>query len=595
MPGYFNNATLEVAIGQYSDRGRKAGNQDHCGALVPREPQRSAKGLAVAIADGISSSDVSHIASETAVKSFLEDYFCTSDAWSVKKSAQRVLMATNSWLHAQTMHSDYRFDKNRGYICTLSALVIKSTTAHLFHVGDSRIYRLHSHQLEQLTNDHRLRVAEGQSYLSRALGANTQLEIDYRALQLVEGDIFFLATDGVYEHVTSEFVCTSIHQHLADLDTAAKLIAEKALANGSQDNLTAQILYVKKLPQQNAREIYQQLTELPFPPLLEARMRFDGYKIVREIHASSRSHVYLATDETTDKPVVIKIPSVDLQQNPAHLERFLMEEWIAKRINNAHVLKAAFPNRKRHYFYTVADYIEGQTLSQWMIDNPRPALEIVRALVEQIAKGLLAFHRLEMIHQDIRPENIMVDNTGTVTLIDFGSTRVAGVAEMDSPLEHNNLLGTVQYMAPEYFIGEPGTQRGDIFSLAVMTYQMLTGRLPYGTAVAKTKTRSQQYKLVYRSALLYNRDIPLWVDGALRKALQPDPYKRYSEVTEFIYELRNPNQDFLRRGKPPLLERNPVLFWKSVALAMTALALFLTIKLLPSLIAVTSTAPSMVR
>jgi serine/threonine protein kinase len=271
---------------------------------------------------------------------------------------------------------------------------------------------------------------------------------------------------------------------------------------------------------------------------------------------------------------------VELQQNAAHLERFLMEEWIAKRINNSYVLKAAFPNRKRHYFYTVAEYVDGQTLSQWMIDNPKPSLETVRALVEQIAKGLQAFHRLEMVHQDIRPENIMVDNTGTVTLIDFGSTKVAGIAEIDSPLDHHNLLGTIQYMAPEYFIGEGGNQRGDIFSLAVITYQMLTGRLPYGTEVAKTKTRSQQYKLSYKSALLYNRDIPLWVDGALRKALQPDPYKRYGEVTEFIYELRHPNEEFLRRSKPPLLERDPVLFWKSVALIMTALTFLLAAKLL---------------
>lgn len=580
MPNYFKVGALEVAVGQYSDKGRKAVNQDRCGAIVPREPQLSAKGLALALADGISSSDVSHIASEAAIKSFLEDYFCTSDAWSVKKSAQRVLMAINSWLHAQTLQSAYRFDKNRGYVCTLSALIVKSTTAHLFHVGDSRIYRVHDRQLEQLTNDHRLRVGEGQTYLSRALGINNQLEIDYRALQLAEGDIFFLATDGVYEYITADVVIATINRHLDNLDEAARLIAEQAFQAGSQDNLSAQLLRVIKLPQQNAREIYQQLTELPFPPLLEARMRFDGYKIVREIHASSRSHVYLASDETTDKPVVIKIPSVDLQQNAAHLERFLMEEWIAKRINNPHVLKAAFHNRKRHYFYTVSEYVEGQTLSQWMIDNPKPDLEAVRALVEQIAKGLQAFHRLEMVHQDIRPENIMVDNTGTVTLIDFGSTKVAGIAELDSPLEHNNLLGTVQYMAPEYFIGEPGNQRGDIFSLAVITYQMLTGRLPYGTEVAKAKTRSQQYKLVYQSALLYNRDVPLWVDGALRKALHPDPYKRYSEITEFIYELRNPNEEFLHRGKPPLLERNPVLFWKSIALIMTAFALFLTVKLL---------------
>ena len=304
-----------IIVGQYSDKGRKPINQDCCGAAIPKEPQQlSAKGIAVALADGISSSEVSHIASKAAIRSFMEDYFCTSDAWSVKKSAQRVLMATNSWLHAQTQHSPFRFDYDRGYVCTLSALIIKSTTAHLFHVGDSRIYRVHERQLEQLTNDHRLRISEEQSYLSRALGINSQLEIDYRTLPLTDGDLFFLATDGVYESISPQSVCEIVRQHLDDLDTAAKMIVQLAYQQGSTDNLTAQLVRVVHLPQQDAKEIYRQLTELPFPPLLEARMRFDGYKIVRKLHASNRSHVYLATDETTDRPVVIKTPSVEVHE-----------------------------------------------------------------------------------------------------------------------------------------------------------------------------------------------------------------------------------------------------------------------------------------
>ena len=90
---------LKVSIGQYSDKGRKEINQDFHGALVPKEPQLGAKGVAIVLADGISSSSVSQIASEAAVTSFLEDYYCTSDAWSVKTSAERVLSATNSWMH----------------------------------------------------------------------------------------------------------------------------------------------------------------------------------------------------------------------------------------------------------------------------------------------------------------------------------------------------------------------------------------------------------------------------------------------------------------------------------------------------------------
>ncbi len=96
---------LKISIGQHSDKGRKEINQDFHGALIPKEPLLSLKGIAIVLADGISSSEVSQIASESAVKGFLTDYYCTSEAWSVKTSAQRVIAATNSWLHAQTRRS----------------------------------------------------------------------------------------------------------------------------------------------------------------------------------------------------------------------------------------------------------------------------------------------------------------------------------------------------------------------------------------------------------------------------------------------------------------------------------------------------------
>lgn len=574
MPGQ-----LKITMGQHSDKGRKEINQDFHGAYIPLEPQLSAKGIAIALADGISSSAVSHIASQAAVTGFLEDYFCTSDAWSVKKSAQRVLTATNSWLHAQTQQSQYRYDKDKGYVCTLSALVIKSTTAHIFHVGDTRIYRLSGGALEQLTNDHRLRVSQDTHYLGRALGMNAQLEIDYQALRVEKGDIFFLATDGVYEYAGAAFTIDAISRHGGDLDAAAKVIVDEAGRQGSTDNLTAQIVRIEELPEQDAGEIYQQLTALPFPPMLEARMDFDGYKIIREVHASSRSHVYLAVDIETDTPVILKAPSIDLRGNPEYLERFMMEDWIARRISSPYVLKPCEHTRKRNYLYVATEYIEGQTLTQWLIDNPKPGMEAVRGIVEQIARGLQAFHRMEMLHQDLRPENIMIDKTGTVKIIDFGSTRVAGLMEIATPVERNHLLGTAQYTAPEYFLGESGTKRSDIFSLGVVAYQMLTGRLPYGTQVARSRTRAAQRKLRYDSVLDEHREVPAWVDGALRKAVHPNPAERYEELSEFVYDLRHPNSTFLGRKQPPLLERNPAVFWRGVSFIFAVIIILLLVRL----------------
>jgi serine/threonine protein kinase len=356
----------------------------------------------------------------------------------------------------------------------------------------------------------------------------------------------------------------AINEHKNNLDSAAKFIVEEAYNQGSTDNLTTQIIKIDELPSQDASEIYQQLTELPFPPILEARMDFDEYKIIRELHASSRSHVYLAMDKETDKQVVLKTPSIDLQGDPAYLERFLMEEWIARRINSAHVLKPYAQTRKRNYMYIVTEFIDGQTLTQWIIDNPKPELETVRSIVEQIAKGLRAFHRLEMLHQDLRPDNIMIDNTGTVKIIDFGSTKVAGIVEISSPIDQNNLLGTAQYTAAEYLLGEDGTLRSDIFSLGIITYQMLTGKLPYGAQVAKATTKAAQKKLKYIALPDDNRKIPTWIDGSLKKSVHPDPYKRYGELSEFLFDLRHPSKEFLNKTRPPLMERDPVVFWKSV-------------------------------
>src|SRR4051794_15969480 len=231
-----NGSHLKVALGQFSTAGRKEANQDFHGAYVPAEPLLSSKGIALAIADGISTSSVSRVASESAVKGFLEDYFCTSPAWSVKRSARAVLAAMNSWLHSQTRQSQYRYEQDRGYVCTFTAVVFRSTTAHVFHVGDARVYRLRDDTLEQLTEDHRVWISSDQSYLGKALGVNAQLEIDYQSFSIEPGDIFVLVTDGVHEKIASRALLAELTRG-GDLDVIAKSLADNAYEQGSRDNL----------------------------------------------------------------------------------------------------------------------------------------------------------------------------------------------------------------------------------------------------------------------------------------------------------------------------------------------------------------------
>lgn len=559
---------LELSISQYSTGGRKEINQDFHDICIPNEPQLTLKGVAIAIADGIGSSSVSQIASKTAVTSFLMDYLSTPDAWSVKKSALRVLGATNSWLHSQTMQSNYSHDKNRGYVCTFSAMVLRSSSAYIFHAGDTRIYRLREGVMEQLTQDHRLWVSRDESYLSRALGMEPHVRMDYSSFSVEVGDIFLFMSDGVYEFVSDAVMAEIVQGHLGSFENTAQTIGERAFEMGSDDNITIQLVRVDALPKKEVKEIYKQIEEKPFAPLLEAREEFEGYTIVRELSASSRSHVYLGVDKESGASVALKIPSIDMRGDKAYLERFLMEEWVARRINSPYVLKAYIPSRKKNYLYNTLEYVEGQTLSQWIIDNPHPSLETVRQMAEQIAKGLLALHRQEMVHQDLRPQNIMIESSGTLKIIDFGATRVEGIMDVNIRLEQENLLGTALYSAPEYFLGKEGTTRSDLFSLGVIVYEMLSGHFPYGVEVARAKNEPAQKKLRYTPLYHYNQEIPVWVDEAVKKAVALNPNERYEELSEFLYDLRHPNEEFLKKKKPPLVEKNSVVFWQGVSFVL---------------------------
>jgi protein phosphatase len=454
-------------------------------------------------------------------------------------------------------------------------MIIKSTTAYILHLGDVRIYRLRDNILEQLTKDHRVWISADKSYLSRAMGIDSVLSPDYETFEVEKDDVYLFMTDGVYEFLDQKFMKESLNQNIDDYDLIAKRFIDTALENNSDDNLTIQIVKIDNIPNKNVEEIHKQLIFRPLPPILEARMNFDGYNIIRELSHSSRSHIYLAVDEESKKDVVIKIPSVDLKDDKAYLERFMMEEWIARRISSPYVVKSYLQTRKRNYLYNVTEFIEGQTLTKWMIDNPNTKIDEVRNITEQIAKGLNSFHKQEMIHQDLRPENIMIDKINTIKIIDFGATRVEGILEINTSIEQENLQGTALYSAPEYFLGEEGTNKSDIFSLGVIVYQMISGSFPYGTNVAKCTNRTAQNKLTYNS--LYPK-VPIWIDEAIKKAVHIDPHKRYEQLTEFIYDLKKPNKKFLNKKRPPLIERSPEKFWQGISLILFIIILFLLLK-----------------
>ena len=552
--------TLKVSIGQYSTAGIKQQNQDFHGVYLPEGHVLKQKGIACVIADGIGSSNVSHLAAETAVGSFLSDYYSTSDAWSTQTSAERVIRATNSWLYAQTQQSQGRFDKDRGYVCTLSALILKQQQAHVFHVGDSRIYRIRDHEIELLTHDHRVWLSSKEHYLSRALGADYRIEIDYRNIELKEKDIFLLMTDGVYEFVTDQQLLdlTLID---ADLNQLAKAFVEKALEQGSDDNLSFQVIRVEQLPELNQFHIQQ---DYLFPQQLSKGEVFEGYVIDKILHQNHRSCLYLAHD-TQQQPLVIKTLGVDLQQDKYAVEQFQLEDWVSKRLKHDNLMQCYPHNTEKKYLFQCYEYLQGETLAQWLHRQEKPLnLDEILPILQQTALALNAMHRLEMLHQDIRPKNIIVLNTESamkIKLIDYGSTAVRGLVEIN-PKNANRPLGTLAFMAPEYFIDHSPSVHSDQFSLAVMAYYLLTKQLPYGTDLARCNSLKQLKKVQYYSIRKYRPDLPIWLDKILSQALSIEPTHRFEALSELIHNLMHPSKELLNSKPPAIIERDPLRFWQ---------------------------------
>jgi serine/threonine protein kinase len=347
-----------------------------------------------------------------------------------------------------------------------------------------------------------------------------------------------------------------------------------ALNRGSTDNLSCQLLRVDGLPDAQVDDVINQLTQLQLPPMLEPGMTLDGYGIVRELPAGTRGQVYQVEDKASGAQYCMKTPSVNFADDPACIERFVMESWIGSRINSPYVVKVVEPHRPKSCLYYLTEYVQGMTLTQWMRENPRPAVEEAVFLIDQIARGIRALHRRETLHQAIRPDNILIDGNGQVKIVDFGACHVAGIAETATPAQRRLTPETANYSAPEYTLYNTANYRADLFSLAVISYEMLTGQLPFGGVLAHCKTQRDFLATRYTQSYKLNPLVPHWIDCALKKALRFQEERRHGDVAEFVYELQHPNPKYLEYHQRPLMDRDPLRAWKIIAgiLAFTQVA-----------------------
>ena len=564
-------SSLKISLAQYSDRGIKPENQDTLGAKIAEGSALITKGIAIAIADGVSSSSSAQQASQSAVRGFLTDYYATPDTWRTQQSAIRVIQSLNQYLWGQSRNSV----RQEGYLTTFSSLILKGDTAFIFHVGDTRVYRYRNDTLEQITRDHTQRIDKKTTYLSRALGADLSLEIDLHKEEIQAGDIFLLSSDGIHDAVPRKHIQQIVGEQ-TDPEAICDALTQAAIANNTRDNLSIQVVRIDQVGAPSQNDAVTVLSQLPFPPPLDVGNKIDGMEVKKIMHESERSQVYLVQYDE-NRLAVMKTPSDNYSDDPAYIERFVMESWVGSRIQHAQVVRVLSPPKERSFLYYLTEHIPGPTLGELI--QQRAPFDIPDAieLIEQIIKGIRAFHRKDTLHQDIKPDNIVIGAQGA-KLIDFGSCWVAGVEEAAAPFQRDNILGTLRYSAPEYRASTSISQRSDQFSLGVLLYEMLTKHVPYGDAYENQMNYKGFQKLKYIPARKHNPLVPVWLDQAIEKAVNIHPNSRYHAMSEWLRDLQRPNPNWSNKEDIPLIEKHPVKFWQVLTAISWGITLYLILK-----------------
>ena len=387
------HAQLLISYGQAFVAPERRQHRSSMSVRLPEAPLLKVKGGCVVISDSISRNTMAKQAGDLSVRGFLADYYSTPEHWDTKTSATRVLRALNSWCYSQSQHV-----KEGGFVSSLSAMVFLGREGHLFHMGDTLVFRLRGAEFEQLTRDHVTDVG-GYRYPSRALGMDGSVDIDYTHLALKQGDLFVFTTQAVRGTLMPSDYVRLIRQDASDLDAACERLASEAKQRAQErgyggDQFCFQLLRIDELPEEETDHPGMLYGDLPIPPELAPGERLDGLEVQAVLSRNAQSRVYRVRDVHSDRVMVMKAPSPELSLRNAYLEHFLLQQWVVERVNSPFVVKVMEPSRPRRYLYYLMQNVEGETLRQWAERHPQASLVQRLDIANQLGKAVQALQLL---------------------------------------------------------------------------------------------------------------------------------------------------------------------------------------------------------
>lgn len=554
---------LVLAVGFESRVGPRPENQDFGGVHMGTALERVRHGILAAVADGVSGGKAGRAAAELAVRSLIEGFYAMPDTLGPARAMQAPLAAYNRWLHTHGRQSAMANSAT-----TLTALALRGRRAHLVHVGDSRAWRHSGGKLVRLTTDHVRPEPDLNHVLIRAIGIEPELRLDHGIVELAEHDRLLLTSDGVHAVLSEARIC-AILSEMASAEATAAMLVDAAIDAGGKDNATALVVDIVRLPAPDHDGILAGLSALPFVEPPRPGTSMDGFAVERVLSEGRHAVLLVARDSEDGSRVVLKFPRREVLSERALRLAFAREMLLGQRVSSPFLLgsRPVAPERQSA-LYGVQPLLEGETMSARM-DRGLASLQTGIDHAVRLTRAVAALHRLDVVHRDIKPDNVMLTGDGGLKLIDLGVARLPRVEDFHS----DEIPGTPGYMAPEQFGGNAGDALTDQFALGVTLYRWFTGKWPYGEQEAFQRPRFQRAALPSR----HRPEIPSWLDDVIMTAIQPDPDDRFADVIELLRALEGGGAREVRQRKAlPLSQRDPVRFWQTAS-ALLAIALALSL------------------
>ncbi len=547
-------------VGFASEQGPRDRLEDFADVVRPA-PHEEAWGVLAAVADGVSTGGLGLEAAQSSVLGLLSDYYATPATWDTSVALDRLIGAQNDWLlDHNRRRQGLSGQQGAAAMTTLTALVLRGHGYTVAHVGDSRAYLIRGGECVQLTTDHTLGQGEFQNGLTRALGLDVGVRIDYVDGDLQIGDVFVLTSDGVHGYLKRKQLLALASQD--DAARASRDLVSAALASGGRDNATALVIRIKGLASAQLEDAERRGRQLPVPSRLQAGDLIDGYRVRDAVFSNGVHRLYRVEDERTGGLFALKTLHESRASDPEERSMLAHEAWLGARVTErdavglVKVVEPAAPSA----FYALFEWHAGRSLADLLAAEERFDVPYIVAAMQVITRAVGRLHQHGVIHRDIKPDNLHLGDDGHWRLLDLG---VALSGKEPAALRELH-AGTPSYMNPEQWSDDPVkakvSSQSDLFALGVTLYQWLTGRLPYGE-VEPYQTGRYRRDPIAPSRL--RPDVPIWLDNIVLKAVARDPVQRFETAEEMLLALdRGASRPLLAPLASPLLARDPAAVWK---------------------------------